>query len=249
MVHSPYILSVARCQAEWVRQDEAISRRPSASEWHGDEGSLRSASRSVGDQAEITPTAVYSHGDEHHHVGIPGDGLASECEVDKVLGPQSSTISTTEQARRSEDDRVSGSPASDPATAPTEGSLRDRGGPDDDPSQAPAEYGGVNVLSRGTGPPESDYPPSDAESDADHEQGVDAESSEGMIMFSIDEGILEPPSPPWPPGMVGGGSARKTRRKREKRVLTSVYVRYNFRPTQPSRFAVSASLIVDHGKQ
>lgn len=73
----------------------------------------------------------------------------------------------------------------------------------------------------------------------------DGESSEGMPLFNLDDGTLEPPSPPGPPsaemgndaggcfgygsgsGYGGGGGSRTRggRKKREKRTMTSLYVR------------------------
>lgn len=66
------------------------------------------------------------------------------------------------------------------------------------------------------------------DSDSADQQSVGASSSQGLPLYSIDDGTVEPPSPPWPPqyGDDGGRDRdRARRRRREKRVMTSLYVR------------------------
>lgn len=61
---------------------------------------------------------------------------------------------------------------------------------------------------------------------------ADEASSVGLdFLFNLDDGTLEPPSPPgWSQGGAGeggddGSRGRKSRRKREKRTMTSLYIR------------------------
>lgn len=65
----------------------------------------------------------------------------------------------------------------------------------------------------------------DGDSEITDYEAPDADSSEGMPFISLDEGTPDPPSPPWSVDAEEQEAGRMTGRRREKRTITSLYVR------------------------